>query len=76
MVRRLIKDGHEWVVFDHLPKAVNDLVVDNVTGASSPADMIKKLAKPRKSLGHSSVALLVNSFRFGCQLSFSAVRNQ
>jgi 6-phosphogluconate dehydrogenase len=47
MVRRMMKAGHEGVVFDLSPKAVEDLVQDKAVGASSPADLVKKLAKPR-----------------------------
>jgi 6-phosphogluconate dehydrogenase len=47
MVRRLIKGGHECVVFDMSPKAVADLTKDKAVGASSLADLVKKLAKPR-----------------------------
>src|ERR1035438_2895014 len=47
MVRRLIKDGHRCVVFDQLPKAVKDLTKAKAVGASSLADLVKKLAKPR-----------------------------
>jgi 6-phosphogluconate dehydrogenase len=47
MVRRLVKHGHRCVVFDRLPKAVKDLARHKATGASSLADFVKKLAKPR-----------------------------
>jgi 6-phosphogluconate dehydrogenase len=47
MVRRLIKGGHECVVFDMSPKAVADLTKDKAVGASSLADLVQKLAKPR-----------------------------
>src|SRR5271170_1491827 len=47
MVRRLIKGGHQCVVYDRAPQAVNDLSKENAVGASSPADLVKKLAKPR-----------------------------
>jgi 6-phosphogluconate dehydrogenase len=47
MVRRLIKGGHECVVFDMSPKAVAELTKDKAVGASSLADLVKKLAKPR-----------------------------
>src|SRR5262249_52622039 len=47
MVRRLIKGGHECVVFDMSPKAVADLARDKAVAASSQADLVRKLAKPR-----------------------------
>jgi 6-phosphogluconate dehydrogenase len=47
MVRRLIKGGHQCVVFDMSPKAVQELVQENAVGASSLADFVKKLDKPR-----------------------------
>ena len=47
MVRRLMKNGHQCVVFDMSPKAVQDLVSEKATGSSSMADFVVKLAKPR-----------------------------
>jgi 6-phosphogluconate dehydrogenase len=47
MVRRLIKKGHNCVVFDRSPQTVNELAKENATGASSVQDFIKKLEKPR-----------------------------
>src|SRR6201993_583966 len=47
MVRRLIRAGHECVVFDRSQKAVDDLVHDKAVGSSSLQDAIKKLNKPR-----------------------------
>ena len=47
MVRRLLKAGHECVVFDMSPKAVEDLAREKATGASSLEDLTKKLSKPR-----------------------------
>jgi len=47
MVRRLIGGGHECVVFDMSSKAVADLVEEQAVGASSQADLVKKLATPR-----------------------------
>jgi 6-phosphogluconate dehydrogenase len=47
MVRRLIKGGHQCVVFDMSPKVVQELVQDQAVGASSLADFVKKLDKPR-----------------------------
>jgi len=47
MVRRLLKGGHQCVVFDRSPKAVNELVQEKAVGGSSLQDMVKKLEKPR-----------------------------
>jgi 6-phosphogluconate dehydrogenase len=47
MVRRLIGGGHECVVFDMSPKAVDALVKEKAVGASSMADLVGKLSKPR-----------------------------
>jgi len=47
MVRRLLKAGHEGVVFDVSPKVVAELVQERAAGASSLADLIQKLTKPR-----------------------------
>jgi 6-phosphogluconate dehydrogenase len=47
MVRRLLKDGHRCVVFDHLPEAVKDLTKDKAIGAASLANLVKQLDKPR-----------------------------
>jgi 6-phosphogluconate dehydrogenase len=47
MVRRLIRAGHRCTVFDVFPKAVQDLASEGPTGASSFADLVKKLEKPR-----------------------------
>jgi len=47
MVRRLIQAGHQCVVFDRSPKAVDDLAHDKATGSSSLADFVAKLDKPR-----------------------------
>src|SRR6202140_2500380 len=47
MVRRLLTNGHECVVFDMSPKAVEELVDEKALGSSSLADLVKKLEKPR-----------------------------
>src|SRR6185503_11674410 len=47
MVRRLLKAGHRCTVFDVTPKAVEDLATGGSVGASSFADLVKKLDKPR-----------------------------
>ncbi len=47
MVRRLIKDGHDCVVYDRSMDAVNQLAKEKAVGSSSLADFVKKLAAPR-----------------------------
>src|SRR3984957_1226566 len=47
MARRLMKGGHQSVVFDMSPKAVNELVQEKATGSSSLLDLVAKLEKPR-----------------------------
>jgi len=47
MVRRLIRGGHECVVYDRAPQAVADLAKEKAVGAGSLAEFVKKLAKPR-----------------------------
>src|SRR6202795_2842474 len=47
MVRRLIRQGHSCVVFNRSPQAVNELVKEKAIGATSLAEVVTKLAKPR-----------------------------
>src|SRR5437016_8033661 len=47
MVRRLLKGGHDCVVFDMSPDTVSEMVKERATGSSSLADLVKKLEKPR-----------------------------
>jgi 6-phosphogluconate dehydrogenase len=47
MVRRLINQGHDCVVFDRSPQTVSDLVKENAVGATSLQDLVEKLEKPR-----------------------------
>ena len=47
MVRRLIRDGHECVVFDQAPQAVKELTKEKATGSASTEELVQKLAKPR-----------------------------
>src|SRR5262249_35839519 len=47
MVRRLLRNGHQCVVFDRSPNAVNDLVKEKAIGATSLADFVMKLDRPR-----------------------------
>ena len=47
MVRRLLKGGHQCVVFDMSAKAVAEMVEEKATGSGSLAEFVKALAKPR-----------------------------
>lgn len=47
MVRRLMKGGHECVVYDRSADAVQELVKDGAKGASSLEEMAAKLQRPR-----------------------------
>jgi 6-phosphogluconate dehydrogenase len=47
MVRRLVRNGHQCVVYDRSKEAVSDLVKEKAVGATSLADLVKKLEKPR-----------------------------
>jgi 6-phosphogluconate dehydrogenase len=49
MVRRLIKQGHQCVVFDANPDAVKQLAGEGAAGASSLKDFASKLASPRNA---------------------------
>src|ERR1700676_4080754 len=47
MARRLIRKGHTCVVFNRSPQAVNELTKEKAIGATSLADVVKKLERPR-----------------------------
>ncbi len=47
IVRRLMRDGHSCVVFDVNPEAVTALEKEGATGATSMADFVGKLTRPR-----------------------------
>jgi 6-phosphogluconate dehydrogenase len=47
MVRRLLRGGHECVVFNRSPKPVAELVKEKAIAAADLVDLVKKLAKPR-----------------------------
>src|SRR5215831_9854329 len=47
MVRRLLKGGHECVVFDMSPATVAELAKERAVGSTSLPDLVKKLEKPR-----------------------------
>lgn len=47
ITRRLMRDGHQCVVYDHNPASVNALIDDGALGASNIADIVVQLKKPR-----------------------------
>jgi len=47
MVRRLMRGGHQCVVFDQSPDSVKKSASEGATGADSLADFVKKLSPPR-----------------------------
>src|SRR4051794_15319656 len=47
MVRRLIRGGHECVVYDTHPDAVRAMANEGAVGAASLDELVKKLSKPR-----------------------------
>jgi 6-phosphogluconate dehydrogenase len=47
MVRRLLKGGHQCVVFARSPQVVKEMAEEKALGASSLADLVKKMEKPR-----------------------------
>jgi 6-phosphogluconate dehydrogenase len=47
MVRRLLRAGHQGVVYDRSASSVSALAGEGAVGASSLDDLVKKLSKPR-----------------------------
>ncbi|MEP7056760.1 MAG: NAD(P)-binding domain-containing protein, partial [Caldimonas sp.] len=47
MVRRLLKKGHDCVVYDMQAAAVDALQQEGATGATSLQQMVEKMARPR-----------------------------
>ncbi|WP_295135370.1 phosphogluconate dehydrogenase (NAD(+)-dependent, decarboxylating) [uncultured Reyranella sp.] len=47
LVRRLVRQGHDCVVFDQNPETVAGLVGQSITGATDLGDLVSRLAKPR-----------------------------
>lgn len=47
MVRRLIRNGHNCIVYDMSPETVAELAKEKAVGATSLADLVKKLKAPR-----------------------------
>jgi 6-phosphogluconate dehydrogenase len=49
IVRRVMRDGHDCVVFDHNPATVAALVAEGATGAQSLAEFVELLQPPRNT---------------------------
>ncbi|MGO8886080.1 MAG: phosphogluconate dehydrogenase (NAD(+)-dependent, decarboxylating) [Streptosporangiaceae bacterium] len=47
LVRRLMRDGHRCIVYDHTPAHVKQLEDEGATGSTSLEDFVSKLEKPR-----------------------------
>jgi len=47
MVRRLLKAGHQCVVYDRSPQSVAELVKEGAVGAASLDELVQKLKPPR-----------------------------
>jgi 6-phosphogluconate dehydrogenase len=47
MVRRLLRGGHQCVVFNRSAKAVQELAAEKATASTSFADLVGKLERPR-----------------------------
>ena len=58
MVQRLMKDGHECVVFDLDAGAVAKLVVQGAEGANSLEDFIARLVQTSRDLAYAAGAVV------------------
>jgi 6-phosphogluconate dehydrogenase len=47
MVRRVMADGHECVVYDHTAEPVDELAAEGATPAHSLAELVAAMARPR-----------------------------
>jgi 6-phosphogluconate dehydrogenase len=47
MVRRLLTGGHQCIVYDMSPEAVQTLVKEQAVGSSSLEELMQSLTKPR-----------------------------
>src|SRR5437588_12710503 len=47
IARRLMRAGHQTVVWDQAQAAIDALTKDGATGASGPEDLVSKLDAPR-----------------------------
>ena len=51
MVRRLLRAGHECVVFDHAPAAVQALAKEKATGVGSAAELVSRSRQAARRSG-------------------------
>ena len=73
LVRRLMRDGHQCVVFDVNPATVQQLASEGATGATSIAEFVAKLTPPRAAwvmvpagdITDSTIAQLANEMEKG-----------
>jgi 6-phosphogluconate dehydrogenase len=63
MVRRLLRNGHECVVFDMSPASVNQLASEGAVGATSLDDFVAKLKPPRAAWLMVPAAVVDNSLK-------------
>jgi 6-phosphogluconate dehydrogenase (decarboxylating) len=61
MVRRLLKNGQECVVFDRSPNAVNHIVKEKASGATSGSHRVVKLIMPTGCFRRSASVSAVTS---------------
>ena len=69
MVHRLLAGGHRCVVFDRAPQAVEELARATAVGASSIADLVKKLETPRAVWLMVPAAVVDPTIRTFCRIS-------
>ena len=63
LVRRLMRDGHECVVFDVNPATVKMLADEGATGSSSLEDFVGKLTQPRAAWMMLPAAFVSETYR-------------
>jgi 6-phosphogluconate dehydrogenase len=72
MVRRLLRGGHECVVYDMSAKAVEELAKEKAVGTASLAEFTKNLTKPRVVWMMSPPAWSIKPSPMCCRISSAA----
>ena len=67
MVRRLLRKGHECVVYDMQPLAVASLHKDGAVGAASLPEMVLRLSKPRAIW----LKMVQNGIKYGVMAAYA-----